>query len=84
MEHYQKKICHLNQKSNRNWMTQNLQMKMNIRNTNTSLGVGQWLVVSGRLDITHAVSLLSRLSAMPRVGHLKLARKILGYLKNYP
>eukprot|EP00957_Ditylum_brightwellii_P199032 15171723-Ditylum_brightwellii.AAC.1 len=43
-----------------------------------------WLEVSGRLDITHTVSLLSRLSAMPRVGHLKLARKIFGYLKKYP
>eukprot|EP00957_Ditylum_brightwellii_P147210 11209087-Ditylum_brightwellii.AAC.1 len=31
------------------------------------IGVGQWLVVSGRLDITHAVSSLSRFSAMPRV-----------------
>eukprot|EP00957_Ditylum_brightwellii_P160831 12244821-Ditylum_brightwellii.AAC.1 len=44
------------------------------------IGVGQWLVVSGRLDITHAVSPLSSFSAMPRIGHLKLARKIFGYL----
>eukprot|EP00957_Ditylum_brightwellii_P072839 5535667-Ditylum_brightwellii.AAC.1 len=44
MEHYQRKICHLNQKINPNWMTQNLPMKMNITNTNTSLGLdnGQW------------------------------------------
>eukprot|EP00957_Ditylum_brightwellii_P171867 13083971-Ditylum_brightwellii.AAC.1 len=48
------------------------------------IGVGQWLVVSGRLDITNAVSSLSRFSAMLRVGHLKLARKIFGYLKKNP
>eukprot|EP00957_Ditylum_brightwellii_P132316 10089130-Ditylum_brightwellii.AAC.1 len=41
-------------------------------------------MVLGRLDITHTVSSLSRFSAMPRVGHLKLARKIFGYLKKYP
>eukprot|EP00957_Ditylum_brightwellii_P210500 15365052-Ditylum_brightwellii.AAC.2 len=46
--------------------------------------VGQWLVVLGRLDITYVVSSLSRFSAMPRVGHLKLARNIFGYLKKHP
>eukprot|EP00957_Ditylum_brightwellii_P097229 7405036-Ditylum_brightwellii.AAC.1 len=47
------------------------------------IGVGQWFVVLRRLDITYAVLLLSRFSAMLRVGHLKLARKIFGNLKKY-
>ena len=48
------------------------------------IGMGQWLVIRGRIDITYAVSSLSRFSTSPRQGHLKLARKILGYLKKYP
>ena len=47
------------------------------------IGMGQWLVIWGRIDITYAVSSLSRFSTSPRQGHLKLARKILGYLKKY-
>eukprot|EP00957_Ditylum_brightwellii_P178420 13590377-Ditylum_brightwellii.AAC.1 len=48
------------------------------------IGVGQWLVVSGRYDIMYAVSSLSRFSAAPIEGHLELARKLIGYLKKYP
>eukprot|EP00957_Ditylum_brightwellii_P049914 3783685-Ditylum_brightwellii.AAC.1 len=40
--------------------------------------------MSGRLDITHVVLSLSRFSAMPRVGHLKLTSKVFVYLKEYP
>eukprot|EP00957_Ditylum_brightwellii_P184238 14032859-Ditylum_brightwellii.AAC.1 len=42
MEHCQRKTCHLNQKSNQNWMTPNLPMKRNIRNINT----WSWTMVS--------------------------------------
>jgi len=48
------------------------------------VGVGQWLVVAGRLDITHAIASLSRFSSAPREGHLELAKHLLGYLKKYP
>ena len=48
------------------------------------IGVGQWLVIRGRIDITYAISSLSRFSTCPRKGHLELARKILGYLKKFP
>ena len=47
------------------------------------IGVCQWLILRGRIDITYAVCLLSRFSAAPREGHLDLARHILGYLKKY-
>ena len=38
----------------------------------------------GRLDISFAVSSLSRFSAAPRVGHLQLAIYMFGYLKKHP
>ena len=47
-----------------------------------TIGVCQWLVVSGIFDLAYFVSLLSRLLAAPWVGHLELARRIFGYLKN--
>lgn len=47
------------------------------------VGVCQWLVVAGRMDINYAVSSLSRFAAAPRHGHLDLARHLLGYLKKY-
>eukprot|EP00957_Ditylum_brightwellii_P119855 9145374-Ditylum_brightwellii.AAC.1 len=46
------------------------------------IGIYQWLIVPGQLDIMYAVSSLSGFSAAPREGHLTLARKIFGYLKN--
>jgi len=48
------------------------------------MGVCQWISTAGRLDITYAVSSLSRFCANPREGHLRRAIKILGYLKKYP
>ena len=48
------------------------------------IGVGQWLVIWGRIDITYAISSLSRFATCPREGHLGLARQILGYLKKFP
>ena len=48
------------------------------------IGICQWLSTSCRMDITFAVSSLSRFCAHPREGHLKRAIKILGYLKKFP
>lgn len=48
------------------------------------IGIGQWLIVSGRFDICYAVSSLSRFSSAPREGHLAMAEHILGYLRKYP
>ncbi|MGH7955023.1 MAG: reverse transcriptase domain-containing protein [Gloeomargaritales cyanobacterium] len=48
------------------------------------IGITQWLVTAGRLDLTFAVVSLSRFSCAPRKGHLDLAKKIFGYLKKYP
>ena len=48
------------------------------------MGVCQWISIAGRMDITFAVSSLSRFSSKPREGHLSRAIRILGYLKKYP
>ena len=48
------------------------------------IGICQWISISGRMDITFAVSSISRFCANPREGHLRRAIKILGYLKKYP
>ena len=48
------------------------------------IGMAQWAVTIGRMDICHAVSSLSRFSAAPREGHLELAFHLFGYLKQYP
>ena len=47
------------------------------------MGICQWILTSGRFDITFAVANLSRFAASPREGHLKRAEKIFGYLKKY-
>ena len=47
------------------------------------IGLSQWVVLTGRIDIAYAVSSLSRFSASPRKNHLEMARYILGYLKKY-
>jgi hypothetical protein len=48
--------------------------------------IGQlwWAVDIGRVDILLETSLLSRYLAMPRVGHLEQAFRIIGYLKTHP
>ena len=48
------------------------------------IGTCQWLIVCGRIDISYAVTSLSRFSVAPRELHLQLAQKIYGYLKKYP
>ena len=48
------------------------------------IGLGQWIVLTGRIDITYAISSLARFASSPRKGHLEMARHVLGYLKKYP
>jgi len=48
------------------------------------IGLCQWLIIRGRIDITYATSSLSRFSTCPREGHWALAKRILGYLKKFP
>ena len=40
----------------------------------------QWMVTIGRFDIMTAVVTLSAFRAAPRIGHLKRAKHIFGYL----
>lgn len=47
------------------------------------IGMLQWAVTIGRIDIHHAVICLSRFRAQPRKGHLQGVTKIFGYLNNY-
>ena len=47
------------------------------------VGLGQWIILTGRIDITYAISSLARFAAGPREGHLTLARHVLGYLKKF-
>ena len=47
------------------------------------IGMLQWAVTIGRIDIHHAVMCMSRFRAQPRKGHLQAVTKIFGYLSNY-
>ena len=53
-----------------------------ITNFQSIIGVCQWIGISARMDITFAVSSLSRFSSKPREGHFRRALKIIGYLKS--
>ena len=48
------------------------------------IGMAQWLITCGRMDISFAVSSLSRFSAAPRLGHYKAAVRIFKYLNQAP
>jgi hypothetical protein len=48
------------------------------------IGMAQWACTIGRLDLSFAVSSLSRFSASPRVGHMILALHLMGYIKKHP
>ena len=48
------------------------------------VGVCQWISIAARMDITLAVSSISRFASKPREGHMRRALKIIGYLKKYP
>ena len=45
------------------------------------IGMLNWIVNLGQIDITYTTMLLSRFTASPRQGHLHRALKVFGYLK---
>jgi hypothetical protein len=45
------------------------------------IGVMQWMVELGRVDIATEISLLSSHLVYPRVRHLEVALHVMGYLK---
>jgi hypothetical protein len=48
------------------------------------IGILNWVVTIGRLDVAYSTMSLSRFSACPRKGHLERALKVFGYLKKRP
>jgi hypothetical protein len=48
------------------------------------IGMLNWIVTIGRLDVCHATSSLARFTACPRMGHLVRAKQVFGYLKKQP
>ena len=47
------------------------------------IGMLQWAVTLGRMDIHCAVMTMGRFRMQPRVGHLKRLERIFGFLRNY-
>ena len=47
------------------------------------MGMLQWAVTLGRIDIHVAVMTMARFRMEPRVGHLKRVERIFGFLRNY-
>ena len=45
------------------------------------IGIGQWLVMLGRIDICYSISSLSRFCSNPRIGHLERLKKVFGWIK---
>jgi hypothetical protein len=48
------------------------------------IGILNWIVTIGRLDVAFATMSLSRFSACPQKGHLERALEVFGYLKKRP
>jgi hypothetical protein len=48
------------------------------------IGILQWMITCGRMDLQISVSSLSRFSAAPREEHLKAAERIFKFLKRHP
>ena len=47
------------------------------------IGMLNWIVCIGRMDVAFAAASLSRYSACPRKGHMDRAMRVFGYLKKY-
>jgi hypothetical protein len=47
------------------------------------IGIFVWLTMLGRYDLVFTCSSLSRFNAMPRVGHMALAIRVFGYLRDH-
>ena len=54
--------------------------KTGVQQYQSLLGSLQWAVSIGRIDITTAVMTLSSFRAVPRVGHLERAKRVVSYL----
>lgn len=54
------------------------------RNYQQLVGIAQWLITCGRLDLSFAISSLSRFSHAPRKGHLHAAVQVFKYLNKHP
>jgi hypothetical protein len=48
------------------------------------IGCCIWIMALGRYDIAYDTSSLSRFNMSPKEGHLKVAKRILAYLKLFP
>jgi hypothetical protein len=48
------------------------------------VGIAQWLITCGRMDLAYAINSLSRFSAAPRKGHLDALTRVFKYLKKFP
>jgi hypothetical protein len=46
------------------------------------IGCCIWIILLGRIDFAYATSAMSRFNMSPRQGHLKVAKRILAYLRN--
>jgi hypothetical protein len=51
-----------------------------VRDYQSLIGSIQWAVSLGRIDITTAVTSLSRFRSLPRKGHMDRAKRVVGYL----
>jgi hypothetical protein len=47
------------------------------------IGICQWVIELGCIDIGHEISLLSQYQANPKVGHLEVLYHVSAYLKNH-
>ena len=54
-----------------------------IKEYQSLMGMLQWTVTLGRIDVMCAVMTMSRFRGAPRVGHLKRVKRIFGYLRNF-
>lgn len=57
---------------------------MGIKKFQMLIGMAQWALTIGRMDISYAVSSLSRFNTNPRYNHLVLALHLFGFLKKFP
>jgi hypothetical protein len=55
-----------------------------IRQYQMLMGSAQWAISLGRFDIQYATNTLARYAMNPRKGHMKMAKRIFGYLKQVP
>jgi hypothetical protein len=47
------------------------------------VGICQWAIELGCIDISHEISLLSQYKANPRIGHLEVLYNVFAYLKSH-